>query len=233
MKNKYNKSRKEIKMKKGLMKIVWLFTIGSFVGYIVETMSVIIQGHFEVRQGLIYGPFIPVYGIGTTLYYLSLLPFKFKNFREETKKNNIRNIFVVFIITAIMGGITEFLCSFLQEKVFGTVSWDYSNMKFNICGRTNLKYSIYWGLLGIFYYFVGIPSLIKADKLFDKSKKARITTGIIAAIMIVDIIISILACYRQYERRKNIEPRNIIEQAMDNHYTDEYLSRIYINNRER
>ena len=28
------------------------------------------KGYFELRQGLIYGPFIPVYGIGGIVYYL-------------------------------------------------------------------------------------------------------------------------------------------------------------------
>ncbi len=30
------------------------------------------KGYFESRQGLIYGPFTPVYGIGAIIYYLIL-----------------------------------------------------------------------------------------------------------------------------------------------------------------
>ena len=44
--------------------IFWVFFIGSMIGYGVETAVAIIQnGHFASRQGLLYGPLIPVYGI--------------------------------------------------------------------------------------------------------------------------------------------------------------------------
>jgi len=44
--------------------IFWLFVIGSIVGYIYEMIVVLVQkGYFESRQGLIYGPFTPIYGI--------------------------------------------------------------------------------------------------------------------------------------------------------------------------
>lgn len=53
--------KKDIKTK--LIIILWLFVIGSFIGYIVEMGVGFVQnGHFESRQGLIYGPFTPVYG---------------------------------------------------------------------------------------------------------------------------------------------------------------------------
>lgn len=36
--------------------------IGSILGHIFEMIIVLFQkGHFETRQGLIYGPFIPVF----------------------------------------------------------------------------------------------------------------------------------------------------------------------------
>ena len=44
--------------------LFWLFVIGSIVGYIYEMIVVLVQkGYFESRQGLIYGPFTPIYGI--------------------------------------------------------------------------------------------------------------------------------------------------------------------------
>lgn len=55
-------------------KIFWLFMIGSFIGFIYETIVVFFQtGGFELRQGIIYGPLIPVYGIGAVVYYLFFL----------------------------------------------------------------------------------------------------------------------------------------------------------------
>ena len=101
------------KIKNELIILFWLFIIGSIAGFIFEITVVFFQkGHFELRQGLIYGPFIPVYGIGAMFYYIVLSKIKIKNKVQ------------IFLITMILGGITEYLCSFIQEKAFGTISWD-------------------------------------------------------------------------------------------------------------
>lgn len=53
------------KILKEIIIIFWIFIIGSILGYIYEMILVFFQkGYFESRQGLIYGPFTPVYGIG-------------------------------------------------------------------------------------------------------------------------------------------------------------------------
>ena len=53
--------------------IFWIFIIGSISGYVFEMLVVFFQkGFFETRKGLIYGPFIPVYGIGAVIYYMIL-----------------------------------------------------------------------------------------------------------------------------------------------------------------
>ena len=98
---------KEKNVKKELTILFWVFIIGSIAGFIFEVIVVFFQkGHFELRQGLIYGPLIPVYGIGAMVYYIILSNIK------------IKNKFYIFVITMILGGITEYLCSFIQEKVF-------------------------------------------------------------------------------------------------------------------
>ncbi len=64
------KKEKFVQTKEELIKIFWVFLIGSIIGCIVETLVGIIFDHsFKIRQGLIYGPFIPVYGIGAIMYY--------------------------------------------------------------------------------------------------------------------------------------------------------------------
>ena len=56
-----------------LIIIFWIFMIGSIIGYLVEMAVALVQkGCFESRQGLLYGPFTPVYGAGAVLYYLAL-----------------------------------------------------------------------------------------------------------------------------------------------------------------
>ena len=147
-----------------VVKIFLIFMIGSIIGYIVEMIVALVQeGHFESRQGLIYGPFTPVYGIGILVYYI------FFSFVKNRNKG------IVFISSMILGGITEYLCSYVQEKVFGTISWDYSEWLFNINGRTTIVHCTYWGLAGLLYVSYIEPLIPKIENLV-KSNKVKILT---------------------------------------------------------
>ena len=48
----------------GFYKLFWVFFIGCFVGVVIEVLFCIFvtEHRYESRQGLIYGPFNPVYG---------------------------------------------------------------------------------------------------------------------------------------------------------------------------
>ena len=68
------------KLLEELVIIFWIFIIGSILGYIFEMIVVLFQkGYFESRQGLIYGPFTPVYGIGGIAYYITFKLIKTRN----------------------------------------------------------------------------------------------------------------------------------------------------------
>lgn len=205
------------KLREELTILFWIFIIGSIAGFIFEITVVFFQkGHFEIRQGLIYGPFIPVYGIGAILYYVVLNKIKLKNKLQ------------IFLITMLLGGLTEYLCSFMQEKLFGTISWDYSYLSFNIQGRTSLLHCIYWGIGGILYVTYIEPLIEKMREKINKNI-IRIITIILAIFMIFDITISWMAAERQSERKSNVEPENKMDLFFDEYYPDEYIDRIFNN----
>ena len=230
--------------KKSILKeltiIFWLFVIGSIVGYIYEMIVVLVQkGYFESRQGLIYGPFTPVYGIGAIIYYLTLNAI---NKTYQNKKTNSKELcnrkyakilyyVKIFAITALLGGITEYISSFVQEKVFGTISWDYSHMFMNLNGRTSLLYCVYWGIIAIAYLKVIYPAFQKMEILLDKIS-VRIVTVILMIFMTFDIVISCMAGNRQQERREKIPPKGVFDEFLDRMYPDELLDRIYHNKKE-
>lgn len=211
---------KDKNVKKELTILFWVFIIGSIAGFLFELIVVFFQkGHFELRQGLIYGPFIPVYGIGAMCYYIVL------------SKIKITNKVQIFLITMILGGITEYLCSFIQEKAFGTISWDYSYLPFNINGRTSLLHCIYWGIGGVLYITYIEPLL---NKMIDKTnmKAFDLITIILSIFIIFDISISWMAADRQTERKNNIEPENRLDIFLDKNYPDEYMNRIFNNKKD-
>ena len=201
---------------KKFFKICWVFIIGCLAGYILEvTWHFILTRGFQTRQGLIYGPFGPVYGLGTLAFYL-VLP-------------KIKNIFNIFWVSALLGGITEYLCSYFQEKLFGTISWDYSGLFMNLDGRTSITYCILWGILGIIFVKFIYPYI---EKLFNKMNMTVITkfvTAFAVVFMVFNISISSLAARRQYERREHIAPQNDIDEFLDEHYPDEFMNKVFAN----
>lgn len=202
---------------KFILIIFWVFIIGSLIGYGVETIVAIIQnGHFASRQGLLYGPLIPVYGVGLVAYYLVISKIK--------DKSNLK----IFIITMILGGIVEYLFSFFQEKLFGTVSWDYSNLWFNINGRTSLLHCIYWGTGGVLFVKYVYPFIEKIINKLDLLAVKHITV-ILIVLLAFDVGISCIASSRQKERVEGIAASSNLDRFCDEHYPDSVMDYIYSN----
>ena len=200
------------------VKIFWIFVIGSVFGFFAEMLYALVYTRaLEIRQGLVYGPFIQIYGIGAVAYYILTL-----NVQEPKK---------AFFSGMIMGGALEYLCSFFQEIFFGTISWDYSNLFMNLNGRTSLLYCVYWGMIAVLYLKLVYPLLLKIEPLIYK-KGAKIITACFMIFMTFDIVISCMAGNRQKERHQNIPPKGIIDEFIDRNYPDELLDKIYNNKKE-
>ena len=200
-----------------LTKIFWIFLIGSIIGYGLEMIVGLVQnGHFVSRQGLLFGPFIQVYGVGLVAYYLVISNIK--------KKSYIK----IFFITMLLGGIVEYLFSYLQETWFGTISWDYSNLLFNIHGRTSLLHCLYWGIGGVLFVRFILP-LIRNLNGWCKNTNFRYVTAFLVLFITFDIVMSGMAGSRQLERKNNIAANGYIDNFFDEYYPDTKLEQIYSN----
>ena len=201
-----------------IVKIFWIFVIGSVFGFFAEMLYALVYTRtIEVRQGLIYGPFIQIYGIGAVAYYILI------SYVQDPKK--------AFFSGMVMGGTLEYLCSFLQEIFFGTISWDYSNLFMNINGRTCLLYCVYWGIIALLYLKIVYPFLNKIEPLIYR-KSVKIFTVFFMLFMTFDIVISCMAGNRQKERHRDIPANGIVDEFLDRTYPDELLDRIYNNKKE-
>lgn len=202
-------------MKAQAVKIFWVFVVGSIVGCIVETIvGVIFDKTFHIRQGLIYGPFIPVYGIGAVMYYFIV--------------SNVTDIKKVFLLSMVLGGAIEFFCSYFQELCFGTVSWDYSNMFLNIGGRTSLLFCFFWGIAGVVFVKFVLPLIKKIDTYLGNRKFQYLTIALVV-FMAFNITISCAAGARQNKRMQKIEARNSVDAFLDKHYPDWIMNKVYSN----
>lgn len=79
---KLNIQQEEVSFANGInrYKLSWIFMIGSFLGFLVETFWYFTQnGYYVCRKGVIYSPISPIYGIGAVLVTIFLYRIKNKN----------------------------------------------------------------------------------------------------------------------------------------------------------
>ena len=180
-----NKQKKEFTILGiSIYKILVYFIIYSIVGYIIETLfGIITKGVWESRQSFLYGPFCGIYGLGAVVLILSL-----QYFDKSPNK--------LFIGGFIVGSIVEYLVSLVGELIFGVKWWDYSNMPLNINGRICVYYSIFWGLLAVYFMMSFHPKIEKIiNQLENKKpmKALKITTVLISVFLLVDFLITMYA----------------------------------------
>lgn len=196
-------------------KLFYLFVIGSFIGTILETIwAFCVDGHFEMRVGMVYGPFIPVYGGGAC--FLTAALYKLYKLNDT----------LVFVISAFVGAGFEYFCSWLQEQMFGTVSWDYSDTPFNLDGRTNLMYALIWGFLGLVWVRYLYPWTAKLIEKIPKIAGAIITTFLIV-FMAFNGFMSVTATARWTQRTEGVPASNSFEEYLDEKFDNEKMEFLF------
>lgn len=200
-----------------IYKLIWLLFIGSFAGVIVESLWCILKhGYLESRAGLVYGPFNLLYGVGAIAISATL--YKFRNHGSQLS----------FLGGMLAGSIVEYICSWGQELIFGSRSWDYSEMPLNINGRICLLYSFFWGFLGILWMKRLYPQIAK-QILKIPNRIGKILSWVILAFFIINASVSFTAVYRWSQRTNNIAASNGFWQFVDKRFPDTRMEKIYPN----
>ncbi|MCD7872063.1 MAG: putative ABC transporter permease, partial [Clostridiales bacterium] len=195
------------------------YIVSCYIGYAVETLWCLIKnGTIESRKSLVLGHLSVAYGMGAVLLTLVLI-------RLQTAK-----LWKIFLIAFVTGTATEYICSLGQEICFGTVAWDYSNLPLNINGRVCLLYSLFWGVLGVFWVKVMIPFMYKIFKSINIPAKKVIIWAFVG-FFVFDCALSASAAVRMNKRDNGEPPSNKIEQFLDNKYPDEKMHEIYANSK--
>ena len=64
-----------------------------------------------------------------------------------------------FLAFSASGAAVEYFGSLVQERCFGTLSWDYSQDFLNLGGRVSLQTALVWGALGLLFVWLAFPSI--------------------------------------------------------------------------
>ena len=112
--------------------------------------------------------------------------------------------------------------------LFGSRSWDYSNVPFNLNGRICLLYSIFWGFLGVWWIKDLYPRMAKWI-LKIPNTVGKVLTWCLTAFFIFNNMISLAAVGRWSERVAGLAPSNVVEELLDERFHNERMERIYAN----
>lgn len=203
-------------------KLFLVFVIGSIIGVFYEQILNLVKVYlstgnivWELRRGVLYGPFNPLYGFAAfVLIYLLAKP-------------NYSNL-KTFIYGALLGGVIEYLVSLLQEIFTHTTSWDYSNYFLNIGGRTTIPYMIVWGLLSLIFIKFVYPYFSNFIEKIPVNI-GNIIFYLLLIFLIIDMFVSWTALFRSAMRRNDIEPITPIGRLYDQVYPDRVLARSFPN----
>ena len=192
--------------------LVWIFTICSFAGLVVETVvSYPIDGVWKDRAGLVWGPLSPIYGLAAVLFTVILNPLRHKR------------LTVLFAVSAFAGGFFEFVAGWFWESAFGIVAWSYADQPFNVMGHTCLGISLVWGLAGFVWLKLLLPVVYDLIDHIPTRIQQTLATAF-AVFLAVDVAFTIAAFTCWFDRQAG-EPVDTQFQAFfAEHFDDEFMS---------
>ncbi len=200
-----------------LYKLLLLLFIGSFFGVIIEMIwCYVTRGVIESRAGLVYGPFNLLYGFGAVV--LTVCLYGLRN----------RSAWLSFFGGMIVGSAVEYVCSWAQELVFGSRSWDYSHMPLNLNGRICLLYSIFWGVLGVLWIKNLYPRMA-ALILKLPNELGKLLTWVLTVFLAINAVITVTAVARWSQRIEGTAESSAFFDVIDDRFDDERMEHIFAN----
>lgn len=204
--------------------LFWIFVVASIIGLVLETIyhfAVVDPGHYQDRAGLLFGPFSPIYGVGAVLMTMAL-----NRFHKAP-------LAVVFLVSAVIGGLFEFLASWFFQFAFGILAWDYTGSTlFGLCpdpiailfqGRTSALFMCMWGVLGVAWIRLLLPWMLHLVNLIPWNWRYTLT-AVCAALMAADCVMTLLSFDCWYERMAGNVPESAMEQFMARNFDNAYMA---------
>ena len=151
---------------------IW-FIVFSFIGWIYECTYCTFRTHHWQNRGFLYGPICPIYGTGA-----ATAVFVFNNI--QFTETGSTPVWEVFLICMIGSAIIEYATSYVLEKLFHAIWWDYSKVPFNLHGRICLPASLGFGVAGVLIVRYIIPLTASMSGFLPPLAKEALALGFMA-----------------------------------------------------
>ena len=174
---------------------VFVFILGSIVGWIIEIIYRKVMFGKLVNPGFLVGPYLPIYGFG--LLFITILHIGLSHL--------ILHLILIIILMGAIMTLIELLGGLfcLSQKV---KLWDYSDKWLNYKGIICPLYSAIWIFAGAVYYFFLYDPLMYAINWFNDNISFSYVLGIFSGFLIIDFFYSskLYIKIRKYAKKNNI-----------------------------
>lgn len=200
-----------------LYRVFWLFLLAGVLGDLIEVIFwLLTRGKLTSRSSLLYGPFSLVWGVGAVLFTVV--------FHRMDDRSPAR----IFAAGTVLGGAYEYICSLLQEAMFGACFWDYRHLPLNLNGRVNLVFSMFWGAAAVGWVRLICPMLLRFVERIPPQRGRRIAVAA-AMFLTFSTILSAAALHRMEQRRNDVPAAGSVSRFLDAAFPDDVLSLRYPN----
>ena len=166
---------------KTFSKLFLIFFIGCLIGWLYEEIFYFVDEGIIVNRGYLYGPYLPVYGVGALLIYLLLNRFK-------------KQPILVFLLSFIITGIVEYLTGLWLWEVYHRRWWDYTGLFLNIDGYVCFRSLFTFAIASLALIYLVVPLIDKLIKKMGNNGSFALSLTI-GTIMIIDLALTLLFRY--------------------------------------
>lgn len=165
------------------------FMLYAMIGWIYEVfLEVVVYRWGFSNRGVLFGPWLPVYGFGALLFLVIVYPL----IKNKIGIKKYLYIPVVFLLCMLVATTLELLTSYICEYFMGSWPWQtYADYKINFQARIALSPSIRFGIGGVVFLYLLQPLF---EKITNKLKDKTLTcvSVAIAIILVLDMIYSFI-----------------------------------------
>ena len=168
---------------------VLFFWVYAVIGWLYEVILETFIYHWGFsNRGILFGPWLPVYGFGATVFLLLW----YRLIKGRSLKRKAAMLPLIFLLTMLTATLIELLTSYLCEWAMGSWPWQtYADYAINFQARIALNPSIRFGIGGVAFLYAVQPILdYLTAKLKDKS--VICFAAIILTVLAADLICTII-----------------------------------------
>ncbi len=154
------------------------FLVYAVLGWIYESIWCCMIYHKRgfINRGFLFGPWLPIYGIG---FFIILGIFKFLKVKKPLG---------VFIIGTLVATIAELSASYIIDMVVGTPMWDYKGYFMNFDGRIALEPSMMFGVMICIAICLIQPVVVRFQEKTRENNLRRTCDILAAGLFAIDLL---------------------------------------------